>query len=158
MHFHCSRIEDATQPTSVCIQLSAGQTFSRLSEFSNLRLVWCCSAQCPTPLPPEANCNADLRIDFNRIGTCFDIVSRQYWCVLLSCPFQRHSRRRHHGCGHVLELERPILPRCCSGIEIRQFQEYSRLDESRSQGSSLTSDMVSASAAFWFQRSNKSAN
>ena len=74
-------------------------------------------------------CNVDLRIDFNGIGTCFDIVNCQHWGFVLSCPVKSFSRRRDNCCGHVFELERPVLPRCCLGVKARQLRECSRLDE-----------------------------
>ena len=36
-------------------------------------------------------CNVDLRIDFNGIGTCFDIVNWQHWGFILSCPVESLS-------------------------------------------------------------------
>ena len=130
MHFHCSRIDGATQqslfPTH---RPSRGYTFSQVSaKLPTLRLVQC-SAPCPTPLLPEAlpvQRSVDLGIDFKGIGISFDIVNCQYWCFLLNCLFKSLSRRRDHGCGHVFELECPILPSESKFVSLR---ECWRLDQ-----------------------------
>ena len=87
---HCLRVKPSHKfPSSFqsCTSCSVLHTVQRLS------------------IQKLCQCNVDLRIDFNGMGTCVDIVNRQYWCFLLSCSSKRLSRRRDHVCGHVLELE-----------------------------------------------------
>ena len=131
MHFHCSTIDDATQQRpfpSHCLRVKPSHEFP-----PSFQTCASCRVLHNVQRLSLQKLNADLRIDFDRIGTCFDIVNVQYWCVLLSCPVKSLSRRRDHGCCHVLELESPILARSCFGVKVRQLQECSRLERSVSR-------------------------
>ena len=130
MHFHCSKIDDATQQrplSSHSMRVKPPHEFppgfQTCASRCVLHHVQCLSFQ------KLCQCDVYLGIDFTGIRTCFHIFNRQYWGFLLSCPVKSRPRRRDYSCGHVLELERPVLPRCCFGVKIRQFREGSRLDK-----------------------------
>ena len=140
MHFHCSRIENASQQCpfpSHCLRVKPYHEFPPSCQ---------ACASCSVVLHDVqrlsfqklCHCNVHLRIDFHGIKTCLDVVDCQYWCFLLGCPFKSVSRRCGHRCGHVLKLERPVLPRCCLGVKVRQLRKCSRLNE--------------RSALFWMPR------
>ena len=131
MHFHCSRIDNTTQQRpfpSDCLRIKSSHefppSFQTCASCRVLHNVQCLSFQ------KLCQCNVDLRIDFDRIGTSFDIVNVQYWCVLLSCPVKSISRRWDHSCCHVLKLESPILPRSRFGVKVHQLGEQARLQVS----------------------------
>ena len=130
MHFLCSRIDNTSQQRpflSDCLRIKSSHEFRpSFQTCASCRVVH--NVQCLS-FQKLCQCNVDLRIDFDRIGTSFDIVNVQYWCVLLSCPAKRISRRWDHGCCHVLELESPILSRRRFGVKVHQLGECSRLDE-----------------------------
>ena len=92
------------------------------------RVVFCTMSDA-SPSRSSASANVELRIDFERIGTSFDIVNIRYWCVLLSCPVKSFSRRWDHSCCHVLKLESPILPRSRFRVKVHQLGKCSRLGE-----------------------------
>ena len=94
VHFHCSSIEDATQQRpfpSHCLRFKPSHEFppgfQACASRSVLYKVQRFSFQ------KLHQCEVDLRIDSNGIRTCFDVVSRQYWCFLLCCPIKSVSRR-----------------------------------------------------------------
>ena len=70
-----------------------------------------------------------MRIGYSGIRTGFDVVNCQYGCFLLCCSVKRVSAGCDHGCRHVLELECPVLPRCCLGNKDRQLRKCSRFGE-----------------------------
>ena len=130
MHFHCSRIDNTTQQRpfpSDGLRIKPSHefppSFQTCASCRVLHNVQCLSFQ------KLCQCNVDLRIDFDRIGTGFDIVNVQYWCPVEPAQSRAISRRWDHGCCHVLELESPILPRRRFGAKVRQVGECSRLDK-----------------------------
>ena len=57
------------------------------------------------------------------VWTCFHFVDRYLGCFWLCCIIRRLSGRRADGCCHVLELESPVSPGCCFGVEAGQLCE-----------------------------------
>ena len=87
MHFHCSRIDNTTQQRrfpSDRLRIKPFLASFRQASKPAPRVVFCTMSNA-SPLQKLCQCNVDLRIDFDRIGTSFDIVNVYYWCVLLSC-------------------------------------------------------------------------
>ena len=75
-------------------------------------------------------CNVDFRIDFDRIGTSFDIVNVQYWCVLLSCPVKSISSTMGTTAAAMFSnLKAQSFHEAGFGVKVHQLGECSRLDE-----------------------------
>ena len=163
MHFHCSRIDNTTQQRpfpSDRLRIKPSHefppSFQTCASCRVLHNVQCLSFQ------KLCQCNVDLRIDFDRIGTSFDIVNVQYWCVLLSYPVKSSSRRWTTAAAMFSNLKAQ------SFHEAALESKFTNLENARDSMNDLyrlgvpcsgsTSGLTSTSAASLFQRSNMSDN